>query len=227
MRPLGSPELLESRRLRAVALLKDGLMPVEAAKRLGVDRRSVRRWKQALREGGSAALSSKPVPGRPPKLKAPQLRGLERVLFAGARKQGFATDVWTCPRVAEVIRRQWGVSYHVDHVSRVLHALGWSPQRPQRRAAERDEEAIAGWIQHQWPTIKKSPAAGRVDSVHRRKRFSDGPAGAPLLESLRPDAGVTPAHSLAPENLGHRRPVHRAPTRPGSARFSTAPRPEH
>lgn len=160
MRPAGSPESLESRRRRAVALLKEGLMPVEVAERLGVDRRSVRRWRRAVREGGSAALASKPVPGRPSKLDVRQLQKVERILLAGARKQGFSSDLWTCPRVAEVIRRRCGVSYHVDHVCRVLHALGWSPQKPQRRAAERDEEGIAGWIRKEWPRIKKKPGNG-------------------------------------------------------------------
>jgi transposase len=161
MRPVGSPESLERRRLRAMALLKQGLMPVEVAERVGVDRRSVRRWKRALREGGTAALASKPVPGRPPKLSPKQLQRLEGILLGGARKQGFATDVWTCPRVAQVIGRRCGVSYHVDHVCRVLHALGWSPQKPERRAIERDEEAIAGWVRREWPRIKKKPANER------------------------------------------------------------------
>ena len=76
-------------------------------------------------------------------------------LLLGAQAAGFATDLWTCPRVTELIEKQFGVRYHVDHVGRLLHALGWSPQRPERRAAERDEAAIQNWIKSDWPRIKK------------------------------------------------------------------------
>ena len=155
MRPRGSPEELERRRTRGVALLEEGYLPVEVARMLGVDRRSVRRWRAAFREGGKDGLAKRPIPGRPAKLDAKARGRLVRVLLKGARKAGFATDLWTCPRVAEVIRQRFGVDYHVDHVCRVLHELGWSPQKPQRRAMERDEQAIATWVKREWPRIKK------------------------------------------------------------------------
>lgn len=158
MRPSGSPELLEERRRRAVRLLRDGMQPVEVAQMLGVDRRSVRRWNQAAREGGAKALAGKPASGRPVKLSAKQRGALERILLKGAVRAGFPTDLWTCPRIARVIEEHFGVSYHVDHLGRLLHAMGFSPQKPQRRAVERDEEAISGWVREQWPRIKKKPA---------------------------------------------------------------------
>src|SRR5262245_7263688 len=102
MRPTGSPEELERRRLRALALLDEGLQPVEVARRVGVDRRSVRRWKAAARAQGEAGVLAKPVPGRPSKLKAKQRTRLERLLLKGAQAAGFHTDLWTCPRVAEL-----------------------------------------------------------------------------------------------------------------------------
>jgi transposase len=111
------------------------------------------------RQAGKAGLKKKPVPGRPLKLGKKGRERLERILLRGAKKAGFATDLWTCPRVAEVITRRFAVEYHVDHVCRLLHALGWSPQKPQRRAVERDEEAIEGWVKQQWPRIKKKPRA--------------------------------------------------------------------
>ncbi|MFC1530037.1 winged helix-turn-helix domain-containing protein [Gemmatimonadota bacterium] len=77
------------------------------------------------------------------------------MLLKGARIAGFPTDLWTCPRVVKVIQKQFGVSYHVDHVGRVLRSLGFSPQKPQRRAAERDEEVIQGWIREEWAPAKK------------------------------------------------------------------------
>jgi transposase len=157
MRPAGSPEELERRRLRAVALLEQGLMPVEVARRVGVDRRSVRRWKAAFRKAGEAGVAARPPPGRPARLSPAQKRKLERVLLKGAQAAGFDTDLWTCPRVAWVIEEHFGVGYHVDHVGRLLHALGWSAQKPERRALERDEEAIRRWVKQDWPRIKKTP----------------------------------------------------------------------
>src|SRR3990170_8042896 len=99
MRPTGSPEELERRRLRALALLKEGLQPVEVARRVGVDRRSVRRWKAAARTQGAAGVLAKPAPGRPLKLRAKHRTKLEALLLKGAQAAGFHTDLWTCPRV--------------------------------------------------------------------------------------------------------------------------------
>jgi transposase len=157
MRPNGSPQELERRRFRAWALLEQGCAPVEVARRVGVDRRSVRRWKAAVRRQGTRALAARPVPGRPQRLQARDLRRLERDLLRGAQAAGFATDLWTCPRVAQWIGRRFGVRYHPDHVCRLLHALGWSPQKPQRRAIERDEKAVRHWMRHTWSVVKKKP----------------------------------------------------------------------
>lgn len=157
MRPPGSPEELERRRHRALAMLHDGMMPVEVARKLGVDRRSVRRWRASFDQEGARALAAKPAPGRPPKLGIRDRKKLERELLRGAQAHGYRTDLWTCPRVAELIRRRFGVRYHVDHVSRLLHALGWSPQKPERRARERDDPAIRRWVKEEWPRVKKTP----------------------------------------------------------------------
>lgn len=158
MRPPGSPAELERRRHRAIALLDTGLMPHEVAKRVGVDRRSVRRWRAGHRRYGLPALSARPVPGRPWKLAAARRERLRQVLLKGAQVSGFPTALWTCTRVAQVIQRRFGVQYHPDHVGRLLHALGWSPQLPTRRAVERDERAIRHWIKHTWVEVKKKPA---------------------------------------------------------------------
>jgi transposase len=157
MRPEGSPEELERRRLRALALLEQGLQPVVVAQRLGVARRSVRRWKAAARRGGSQALAARPAPGRPPKLESRQQPRLKKLLLNGAQAAGFANDLWTCPRIARLIEREFGVQYHVDHVGRLLRCLGWTPQRPARCARERDEAQIQRWIKVDWPRIKKKP----------------------------------------------------------------------
>lgn len=156
MRPHGSPEELQRRRLRAIELLNQGLTPVEVARRVGVDRRSVRRWKAAHRQGGRQAVTAKPAPGRPPKLEPASLEHLEKILLEGAKASGYPTDLWTCRRVADVIAQRFSVQYHPGHVARLLHTLGWSPQKPQRRAFERNEETIQTWVKHEWPRVKKT-----------------------------------------------------------------------
>lgn len=161
MRPKGSPSELERRRRRAIALLDKDHAPVDVARMLGVDRRSVRRWKAAHRKRGAKGIEARPTPGRPPKLDRRQRSQLERVLLKGARAAGYESDLWTCPRIAEVIAEQFGVSYHPDHIGRLLRSLGWSPQRPQRQAAERNEARIQGWVRNDWPRIqKKRPGSG-------------------------------------------------------------------
>lgn len=159
MRPSGSPQALEQRRYRALALLEQGLSPVEVAQRVGVERRSVRRWKSAARREGKDALRAQPASGRPTRLRAAQRRTLTHTLLRGAEAAGFDTSLWTCPRVADWIERRFGIRYHVDHVCRLLHALGFTPQKPARRAVERDEAAIGQWIQQQWPALKKKRRA--------------------------------------------------------------------
>lgn len=155
MRPPGSPAELERRRRRALELLKKGHSHVEVAKAVGADRRSVYRWDEARRAGGMRAIRAKPASGRPPKLNASQKKQLEATLVKGAQESGFSTDLWTCPRIADVVETRFGVRYHVDHVPRLLHQMGWSPQKPSRRAIERDEQAIRTWIKRDWPRIKK------------------------------------------------------------------------
>ena len=155
MRPHGSPAALERRRKRAIGLFEQGRAPVEVAERLGVARRSVRRWMAAYRKRGEAGIRAQPASGRPPKLDVRARRRLEQVLFRGAKAAGFPTDLWTCRRVAQVIRRRFSVTYHVDHIGRLLRSLGWTPQRPQRRPIERDEARVQGWICEEWPRAKK------------------------------------------------------------------------
>jgi len=157
MRPPGSPQELERRRRRAVELLQQGHLPVEVAQIVGCDRRSVRRWGAAFRKKGAPGLKARVAPGRPPRLDAKAKMKLEKALLRGAVTAGFPTELWTCPRVAQFIKKHLGISYHVDHVCRLLHGLGWSPQKPQRRAIERNEEEIQRWVKREWPRIKKKP----------------------------------------------------------------------
>jgi transposase len=167
MRPQGSPAELERRRLRAIDLLEREVPVHVVADRLGVDRRSVRRWKQAHRRRGRAGLRARPVPGRPPKLTATQRKQLVRLVVAGPEAAGYATSLWTCRRIVDVIRQHFKIVYHPDHVGRLLRACGLSPQRPQPRAKERDDRRVRDWVQQDWARVKKTRAPGRPPDLPR------------------------------------------------------------
>lgn len=152
------------RRSIAVELLQDGKTLTEVADLLSVSVSSVKRWKKAFRQGGLAALAPKRHPGPKSKLSLPQRRRLREIVLRGPLAAGFHTDLWTCRRIAEVVRREFNISYHPDHLGRILHDLGFSPQKPQRRARERDEAAIARWRREAWPRIKKGDAGGKLPS---------------------------------------------------------------
>ena len=156
MRPYGSAASLEKRRRRAIELLKQGLSLSAIARRLRSSVSSVHRWAGAWKEGGNSGLASRPTPGRPRKLTERERERLPRILLQGAKACGFPNELWTLKRIAAVIRREFGVQYHPSHLWRVLQACGWSCQVPDRRAIQRDEEAIARWKRHTWPAIKTS-----------------------------------------------------------------------
>jgi transposase len=159
MRPHGTPQQLEQRRQRAVQMLRQGYTVTEVARRVGSSHSSVILWRDLVRRRGLQALKAKPASGRPPKLSRRQLRKLPHLLLKGAMEWGYSTDLWTTARIAEVIEREFEVKYHRAHVGRLLASLKWSCQKPERRALERDPEAIAKWKRYRWPAIKKSPAA--------------------------------------------------------------------
>lgn len=159
MRPHGSPQELEQRRRRGVGLLQEGTSVTEVARRLGWSHSSVILWREAVRRRGLTALQARPASGRPPKLTARQRAKVPRLLLRGAVAWGFETELWTTRRIATVIERELGVRFHRAHVGRLLSDLGWSCQKPERRAVERDEAAIARWKRYRWVEIKKKPGA--------------------------------------------------------------------
>jgi transposase len=154
MRLPGSARVLEARRHRALALVRQGLSFNAAARRLGCAASSVMRWMRAHRRHGAAGLKVRSAPGRPRRLTARQEARLLRELLRGAQAHGYGTDLWTTQRIAEVIEQTFGVRYHRAHVSRLLARNDWSPQKPERRARERDEAAIARWKRIRWPRVK-------------------------------------------------------------------------
>jgi transposase len=163
----------EVRRLRAAELFAQGRTQAEVARQLGVSRQAVSRWHACLERGGVDALRSRGPTGPVPKLSAAQLATVEQALLQGAKANGFDTDLWTLERIGVVITQLTGVRHHPGHVwSIVRHRLGWTLQRPERRAIERDEEAIARWVAHEWPRIKRGPAQNRPGSSSSTNRPS-------------------------------------------------------
>ena len=148
--------------MRAVDLFEKGrLSKAEIGRSLGVSHQTVSDWHEAWRKGGREALRAAGRAGRLPKLDAEKLELVETELVKGAKAHGYPNDLWTLQRVAEVIERATGVHYHPNHVWRILHdRLGWTCQRPARRAIERNEEKIDHWVKNTWPGIKKAPGVG-------------------------------------------------------------------
>jgi transposase len=147
----------EKRRLRAGRLLLKGTPQVEVARRLDVGKGAVSGWAKQVRESGLEALRSKAPLGRPAGMDDAQRAMLVQALKDGAIAQGYATELWTLPRVRSLIESLLGIRYSEPHVWRILRNLGFSPQRPSKRALERDERAIREWKRKRWPTLKKTP----------------------------------------------------------------------
>ena len=155
MRPQGSPAELERRRRRAVQLLEGGQSLAVVAWMVGAAVSAVWHWRESFRRAGAAGLAAKPAPGRPSKLSPPQRQRLPQLLAVGARHYGYPNDLWTTRRIAAVIQQQLQVNYHPAQVSRILRDLGWSYQKPERRAVERNQAAIDHWQRYRWVAIKK------------------------------------------------------------------------
>jgi transposase len=119
--------------------------------------------------GGVEALAARPNLGRRPLLSVEQKSELARIVREGPRAAGFATELWTLPRLVKVIRERFGVTYHFSHVGRLLKKLGFTRQKPAFRATQRDEEAIARWRSHDWLRIKKRLAGAARPSFSSTK----------------------------------------------------------
>jgi transposase len=160
--------LLEDRRQPALALLDSGESLSEVGRRIGCNPTSVMRSRDVWRRGGAKALRVRLSPGRPLKLDRAQRGRSVNLVLLGPRMHGYRTNLWTTARIAELIRNQFGAHYHRDHVGRLMHSLNWSPQKPERRALERDGNSVARWQQEDWTRIKKRYAAGCPPSLCRR-----------------------------------------------------------
>jgi transposase len=149
---------LQGRRLRAAELFTAGVHQAEVARQLGVSAQAVSVWHARWQQGGTEALHSRGPSGPVPRLSDAQLAQVEQALLDGATAHGFVGELWTLDRVATVIERLTGICHHPAHVWALLrHRLGWTVQRPRRRAAERDQAAIDRWVKQRWPQIKQTP----------------------------------------------------------------------
>jgi transposase len=137
---------------------KDGYTQIEIAQFLGVHVRTVQRWEQAYREQGEAGLVTRPLPGRQPKLTAAQEREVLSWFSRSPVDFGFSGELWTAPRVAELIEQRFGVRFHPRYLNAWLSHRAITPQKPKRQDQRRDQAAIDAWVREQWPRIlKKGP----------------------------------------------------------------------
>src|SRR6266446_6929670 len=156
-RPFGSASTLELRRRQAVQAVQTGDSVKDVARIIGVNPRSIYRWLKLAEQPDG--LDAKPHSGPAPRLSFEQQQKLEEMLLQGAHNHGWPNQLWTTQRIADLIRRHFGISLHHDHVGRFLRKrLKWSPQKPRRRARERDEQAIAHWKRDTFPDILQAAA---------------------------------------------------------------------
>lgn len=167
MRKHGSSQELERTRLRAIELSQAGRPKADIAAVLGVSLRSVQDWIRIATAKGVEALGAKPHLGPTPKLTPKQFDKLRSLVLKGATANGFATELWTGPRVAQLIQDKFQVTYHSRYLPELLRRLGFSCQKPERQARQRDEQAVARWIDRDWERIKKTRGDGA-----RALRFS-------------------------------------------------------
>jgi transposase len=153
------PEWREYRRLRVWEMHRQGYKQSAIAAALGLTQPGVSQIIKRAKSGGEVALRQRKPKGAPTKLSQDQKADLLSKLEQGAEAHGYAGDVWTTGRIAQLIQKEYGVAYHADYIGPFLRACGWSVQRPIVRATQRDESAIAQWCDQRWPAIKKKPSA--------------------------------------------------------------------
>ncbi len=148
---------MERIRVRAFRLHQKGMKQSAIALELGVTKQAVSQWKTLWEKEGLAGLRFPGRAGRKPKLSPEQLMELETLLLQGPKAHGYVTELWTSRRIQEIVLKHFGVRYHPNHIWWVMHALGWSCQRPTRQARERNQAAVQTWIRKVWAKVKKTP----------------------------------------------------------------------
>jgi transposase len=172
MRRKGDPKEWERVRLIAANMFERKMKPKEIAALLEVDDQTVRRWRRVWRATQRDGLKARKPPGGPSKLSDPQKQQLLQMLTHKPEQWGFNACLWTTKLIAQLIEKQFGVRHHHDHVGTILRQLGWSVQKPARRAKERDEQRIESWRSEFWPTLEKKVATGMARSSSPMKSDS-------------------------------------------------------
>jgi transposase len=181
----------EEVRLEAAELFAEGVKPPEVARRLRVSRKSAWQWQRAWQENGSGALASRGPGGQRCKLSPRCQEKLAEYLDQGPAAHGWDEDqVWTGARVATLIGRKFHVSYSVSGATRLMRRLGFTPQVPARRVAERDEQAVTVWKEATWAEVKEPGRPATASSASRTK--PDSRAGRP---ADAPGDGAAPPRS--------------------------------
>lgn len=155
MRSTGTAAELEARRRLAVDRVGEGWSQKDVAAFLGVHRVTVAKWVARHRADGADGLTAKPTPGRPRFLTADQEKQVLGWLSEPPTTHGFDTDLWTARRVADLILTKLGVRFHPNYLREWLSTRGYTPQKPARRARQRNPEGIARWVAEDWPRIQK------------------------------------------------------------------------
>ena len=155
MRSKGTAAELEARRVLAVRRVGEGWAQKDVAAFLGVHPVTVKKWVARHRAAGAAGLAPTPTPGRPRFLTDEQERKVLGWLDEAPTRHGFDTDLWTARRVAELILRRFGVRFHPNYLREWLARRNYTPQKPARRARQRDQAAIDRWVAEDWPRIQK------------------------------------------------------------------------
>jgi putative transposase len=201
MNTIDSRAVLEYRRHLAVQRVHEGYSSEEVATFLGVNSRSVRRWLAAFAQQGEAGLAAQPVSGRPPKLTFTQEKIVLRWLADNPIEHGFFNELWTAPRLVQLIDQEWGIRFNPDYLTTWLRERGFTPQKPQRVPRERDDEAIAAWLAKDWPRIQKK---ARRRDAYLLLLDESGLLMAPLLRRSWALRGHPPEEK---EKAGHREKV--------------------
>ncbi|MBI1808103.1 MAG: IS630 family transposase [Ignavibacteria bacterium] len=157
---------MERRRRQAIRLLRQRKSVSAIARLLAASKSSIVRWRDAYKKHGFKGLRPRPTPGRPPRLSMAQKVKLAKYLLKGSLAVGYSTDLWTLQRISTLIEKRFQVSYHPNHVWRLLLSMGWSCQKPERRALQRDEEAIAHWGPTRMDSDKKNRKTWRPSRIH-------------------------------------------------------------
>jgi transposase len=164
MRRKGTAPVLEAVRRRAVSAVLAGQAQAAVAAAFGVHPVTVAKWVARHRAAGDAGLAARPHPGRPRRLTAAQDAQVRRWLAERPTAHGFRTDLWTSGRVAELIRRRFGVAFHPNSLRKWLKQRGLTPQRPARKVRQRDDARVAGWVADEWPRVQKKSRRPRPTS---------------------------------------------------------------